>query len=185
MSDGAIVTVDRVATIYQYRHIPNPGTDYKQTLSIGHPTTNVRITWEGDFNLEPVLFNIYGGQAYIGFTSSRCDTDLRAYGDPNPPFVVLVFTDSGRWVQVNLSQLPDAVRRVNLIPDPESANRVKQDKILLGTYTGLLLVQDVEKRNQRVWASNSIESGFIPSLIPTDFASWNFAYKKADGYKCS
>jgi len=127
LHDGSKIIVTR-SVEHGGRHELGQEPPYKeQSLTFTLPGTNQTIKWKdhysddiGSSSFMPLAVDIAKGTPYLVADTMGC-LSYNKWGRPNPPYVVFKY-DGKEWQRIPLSELPDEIKRPNLIfsmPDIE------------------------------------------------------------------
>jgi len=120
LHDGSRIIAERTVERGGRHEIGQKPPYKEQNLSFTLPGSNQTIRWEdhysediGTANFLPMLLDIRDGVAYLVASPMGC-LSYNKWGRPNPPYVV--FKHDGKdWRRVPLTELPDEIKRPNLI----------------------------------------------------------------------
>ena len=86
------------------------------SLEAVDPHTGKEVKWNGARDIHPILLDWVDGAAYLAVTSQFLHARGGPYGCPDVPYAFLKYDENARaWMPVEISQVPPALRRTNLV----------------------------------------------------------------------
>ncbi|MHB1358326.1 MAG: hypothetical protein ACYCWC_01940 [Rhodocyclaceae bacterium] len=129
------------------RHEISSGPPVKeQSIALTLPGMTKTVTWQDEYseeigsaNFVPLALHILNGTPYIVAEPYGCIA-YNKWGRPNPPYVV--FTHDGKsWQRIQLSELPQEFKTINLVIGTSNAEK-KLDTL------GTVPAAEIEKMNR-------------------------------------
>lgn len=127
LHDGQKMVVERWASRGGRSEVNQQAAIQKQSLEFTNPITRQSITWASHSSpdlrladLTPIALQVVDATPYLVAHPVGCQA-YNKWGRPNPPYVIFRYTASA-WQRIELQQLPQAIRKPNLIvssPDNE------------------------------------------------------------------
>lgn len=148
----------------------------KYSIKVPNPNTGNVVRWSGRWSEKPIIVEFDRRYAYVVFVPELCNLDMKRYGNPNPPHVVLRRANGWfqSWRQVGLSDCPAPLRTINLTLHSMWGNS--------GQGQRRFSAEEVKALSR---PSQLMDAGFTQSPIPHDWESWKYQYKHRDGYGCA
>ena len=130
LHDGSKVVVKR----WQKReggHEPGQRPSVSEhSISFKMPGTNETIQWKDEYSKEIgrsnfylVALHILNATPYI-ITTPRLCLSYNKWGRPNPPYVIFKY-ENKKWKRIELTELPEVFKNINLIVETQGYNEEK------------------------------------------------------------
>ncbi len=145
LHDGKKIVVERWQKRGGRHEISSGPPVKEQSITFVLPGTSKTTTWRDEYsdevgsaNFELLALHVLDGNPYLVVTPYGC-LAYNKWGRPNPPYVVFKH-DGGTWQRITLTELPSALRSVNLVIDTSN-----NEKTL--SKSNVVLVSDVQRLN--------------------------------------
>lgn len=134
----------------------------KFSIEFAHPGNGQTVSWHGEKNVHPILFDVIDGNPWLVVNSHLVYANPERYGCPDLPYAFLTFdANLGKWIPTASAEAPMVLKKANLSYS-WGTSRTKS-------------ARDIEQRN----SSDELSTGFFFSqMIPRSGAEWKYKYKK-------
>jgi hypothetical protein len=153
LHDGKIVVVERKVIKEFTAALGAPPYRHKESrIALANP---IKVEWRGD--LEPIAFDVSGGDAFVVIDLIGKGGPCQQYGNPNPPFVYFRSRDGGVWERVDAGTVPSTLRQNLLLnwdrPELESIrgrlNLKEKESLNFGLPREIREFSPTDKQRQR------------------------------------